>query len=173
VVVAQRLKDRVAPVRLLVGSMVLLGIGTLVGGVLLSVAGFAIMLFVGFFSFFLGKISADTITQQAMPDDFRGRAFALFDIAYNLGYIVPALILYLVWEENSDLNTRAILLVSGALFLALTLLVAGWARRIHDQFATQDDLVGATAAEVTELAEAEPVEPAVPPTPPAPSTPGG
>jgi MFS family permease len=176
VVVAQRLKDRVAPVRLLVGSMVLLGIGTLVGGLLLSVAGFAIMLFVGFFSFFLGKISADTITQQAMPDDFRGRAFALFDIAYNLGYIVPALILYLVWEENSDLNTRAILLVSGALFLALTLLVAGWARRIHDQFATQDDLVGPAAAEVTELAElaeAEPVEPAVPPTPPAPSTPGG
>ena len=24
------------------------------------------------------------------PDDFRGRAFALFDIAYNLGFIVPA-----------------------------------------------------------------------------------
>ena len=40
---------------------------------------------VGFFAFFLGKISADTIVQQAMPDDFRGRAFALFDIAYNLG----------------------------------------------------------------------------------------
>ena len=102
VVVAQRLKDRVPPVRLLLGSMVLLGVGTLIGGVLLSVAGFAVMLFLGFFSFFLGKISADTITQQAMPDDFRGRAFALFDIAYNLGYIVPALILYLVWEENSD-----------------------------------------------------------------------
>jgi hypothetical protein len=30
------------------------------------------LLFVGFFSFFLGKISADTIVQQAMPDDFRG-----------------------------------------------------------------------------------------------------
>ena len=53
-----------------------------------------------------------------MPDDFRGRAFALFDIAYNLGYIVPALILYLILgRENSDFNTRAILLVSGAVFL--------------------------------------------------------
>ena len=51
---------------------------------------FAAMLFIGFFAFFVGKISADTIMQQAMPDDFRGRAFALFDIAYNLGYIVPA-----------------------------------------------------------------------------------
>ena len=58
------------------------------------------MLFVGFFSFFLGKIASDTITQQAMPDDFRGRAFALYDIAYNLGFIVPALILSFVWIEG-------------------------------------------------------------------------
>ena len=169
VVVAQRLKDRVPPVRLLLGSMVLLGVGTLVGGLLLSVAGFAIMLFVGFFSFFLGKISADTITQQAMPDDFRGRAFALFDIAYNLGYIVPAVILYLVWEENSDLNTRVILLVSGAVFLLLTFLVAGWARRIHEQFAPQDDLVGTVAAEVVEVAEVAPS--VVPPAPSGPAAP--
>src|SRR5439155_19958529 len=97
-IVAQKSKYRGRPIRLLLASMVLLGIGALVGGALLSTAGFAIMLFIGFFSFFLGKISADTITQQAMPDDFRGRAFALFDIAYNLGYIVPALILFLIWQ---------------------------------------------------------------------------
>ena len=65
------------------------------------------MLFVGFFAFFLGKISADTITQQSMPDDFRGRAFALFDIAYNLGFIIPALILSFVWIEKSASRTRA------------------------------------------------------------------
>jgi sugar phosphate permease len=171
VVVAQRLKDRVPPVRLLLGSMVLLGVGTLIGGVLLSVAGFSVMLFLGFFSFFLGKISADTITQQAMPDDFRGRAFALFDIAYNLGYIVPALILYLVWEENSDLNTRAILLVSGVIFLILTSLIAGWARRIRDQFAPQDDLVGPVAVEVTEITETATALPAAPSAPAPPSSP--
>ena len=94
-IVAQGLKDRVAPIRLLLVSMALLGAGTLVFGGLVSVAGFAAMLFVGFFAFFVGKVSADTIVQQAMPDDFRGRAFALFDIAYNLGFIVPALILSL------------------------------------------------------------------------------
>ena len=99
-VLAQKWKDRVPPIRLLLASMVLLGAGTLVFGALVSLAGFAAMLFVGFFSFFLGKISADTITQQAMPDDFRGRAFALFDIAYNLGFIVPALILSFVWVEH-------------------------------------------------------------------------
>jgi MFS family permease len=141
-VVAQKYKDRVPPVRLLLMSMALLGVGTLVGGLFVSVAGFAVMLFIGFFSFFVGKISADTIMQQSMPDDFRGRAFALFDIAYNLGYIVPALILFLIWTEGSEVTTRTILLVSGAVFLGLTALVASWARRIRDQLAPQDDLTG-------------------------------
>jgi hypothetical protein len=84
--------------------------------------------------------------QQAMPDGFRGRAFALFDIAYNLGYIVPALILYQVWVEGSESATRTILLASGAIFLALTFLIARWARRIGDQFAPQDDIVEAEVA---------------------------
>jgi MFS family permease len=140
-VLAQKWKDRVPPIRLLLGAMTLLGIGTLLGGLLVSVAGFAVMLFIGFFSFFMGKIAADTIMQQTMPDDFRGRAFALFDIAYNLGYIVPALILFLIWIEASESATRAILLASGAIFMALTFLVARWARRIADQFAPQDDIV--------------------------------
>ena len=140
-VLAQKWKDRIPPIRLLLASMFLLGAGTLVFGGLVSVAGFAGMLFVGFFAFFMGKISADTITQQAMPDDFRGRAFALFDIAYNLGFIVPALILSFIWVENSASRTRVILMVSGVVFLLLTALVAWWARSMRDQFAPQDDLV--------------------------------
>ena len=83
-----------------------------------SLPGFAALLFVGFFTFFLGKISADTIMQQSMPDDFRGRAFALFDIAYNLGFIIPALILSFVWIEDDATRTRAILVASGVVFLA-------------------------------------------------------
>ena len=121
--------------------MALLGAGTVVFGASVSVLGFAGMLFVGFFSFFMGKISADTITQQAMPDDFRGRAFALFDIAYNVGFIVPALILSFIWVENSVPRTRLILVGSGIVFLILTALVAAWAKKIRDQFAPQDDLI--------------------------------
>jgi sugar phosphate permease len=78
-----------------------------------------------------------------MPDGFRGRAFALFDIAYNLGFIVPALILTFVWVENDRGRTRLILIASGAVFLVLTVAIALWARRIDDQFAPQDDLVEA------------------------------
>ncbi len=140
-VIAQKLKDRIAPIRLLLFSMFLMGGSALVFGAMVSKLGFALMLFCGFFSFFLGKISSDTITQQAMPDDFRGRAFALYDIAYNLGFIVPALILSSIWIEGSALRTRAILVVSGLVFIGLTFLVAAWARKVRDQFAPQGDLV--------------------------------
>ncbi|MEO8292111.1 MAG: MFS transporter [Actinomycetota bacterium] len=140
-VLAQKWKDRVPPIRLLLSSMFALGVAVLVFGALVSLAGFAALLFVGFFTFFMGKISADTIMQQAIPDDFRGRAFALFDIAYNLGFIVPALVLSFLWVEDSASRTRVILMASGAVFLGLTFLVAAWSRRIRDQFAPQDDLV--------------------------------
>jgi sugar phosphate permease len=140
-VLAQKWKDRVPPIRLLMGAMLALGVATVVFGSQVSLPGFAALLFVGFFTFFLGKISADTIMQQSMPDDFRGRAFALFDIAYNLGFIIPALILSFVWIEDDPTRTRAILVVSGVIFLLLTLVIYRWSRRIRDQFAPQDDLV--------------------------------
>ncbi|MGZ5299706.1 MAG: MFS transporter, partial [Actinomycetota bacterium] len=140
-VLAQKWKDRVPPIRLLLASMAALGIAAAVFGAFVSLAGFAALLFVGFFTFFLGKISADTIMQQTMPDDFRGRAFALFDIAYNVGFIVPALFLSFLWVEEDVTRTRAILVGSGAVFIVLTVLMWRWASRIRDQFAPQDDLV--------------------------------
>jgi sugar phosphate permease len=143
-ILAERWKDRVPPVRLLLGSMALLGGSALVLGFWVGLAGFSILLFCGFFAFFLGKISADTILQQAIADDFRGRAFALFDIAYNVGFIVPALILVLVWNDD---RASVLLVASGAVFLALTALIARWARTIRAELAPQDDLA-ADAPEV-------------------------
>jgi sugar phosphate permease len=140
-VLAQKWKDRVPPIRLLLASMAALGLAAIVFGGFVSLPGFAALLFIGFFTFFLGKISADTIMQQTMPDDFRGRAFALFDIAYNVGFIVPALVLSFLWVEGSATRTRGILIGSGAVFLGLTVLIWRWATRIRDQFAPQDDLV--------------------------------
>ncbi|MGZ4124669.1 MAG: MFS transporter [Actinomycetota bacterium] len=137
-ILAQRWKDRVPPIRLLLGSMILVGAASFVFGAWVSLPGFSMLLFCGFFGFFLGKISADTIMQQAMPDDFRGRAFALFDIAYNLGFIVPALVLVLLWTNG---RVRPLLMGSGLVFLVLTALITRWASSIRDQFATDDDTV--------------------------------
>ena len=80
--------------------------------------------------------------QQSMPDDFRGRAFALFDIAYNLGFIIPALILSFVWiEDDADADARDPGRVGRRLPGADRARVCRWSRRIRDQFAPQDDLV--------------------------------
>ena len=108
-----------------------------------TMLGFSSILFVGGFGFFLGKISADTIVQQAMPDDFRGRAFSLFDIAYNLGWIVPALVLSLVWNDD---RVRLILIGSGIVFLLVTAAIYRWATSIKDQLASQDDIIDPRAA---------------------------
>jgi sugar phosphate permease len=149
-ILAQKYKDSIPPIRLLLSAMFLLGAGALLFGGFLELWSFALMLFCGFLGFFVGKIAADTIVQQSMPDDFRGRAFALFDIAYNLGFLIPAAILFFLYQES---RVAALLVVSGAVFLVLTALVARWAAKHSAEFQTQDDLRdvehGAVAQEPT------------------------
>lgn len=137
-VLAQRLKDVVPPYRILIAAMTTLGLGVLAFGGVPTIVGYAAIMFVGALGFFLGKISADTIVQQALPDDFRGRGFSLFDVAYNLGWIVPAIILSIVWRDD---RVREILIGSGLVFLAVTALVWRWSRAIRWRLAPQDDLV--------------------------------
>ncbi|MFB3737427.1 MAG: MFS transporter [Candidatus Velamenicoccus archaeovorus] len=139
-VLAQELKDRVPPYRLLVAAMAAVGVGVILFGGVTTIVGYSAIVFIGALGFFVGKIAADTIMQQALPDDFRGRGFSLFDIAYNLGWIVPALVLALVWSGD---RVRVILVASGVVFLLVTAAIYGWARSIKDQLATQDDVVEA------------------------------
>lgn len=129
-VTAHRLKDRIPPARLLVAAMVASGVGVIAFGGVTTLVGFSALAFVAAFGFFVGKISADTIMQGALPDHFRGRGFSLFDVAYNVGWIVPALILFAVYSES---RARVILIASGVVFLALTGVVAAWARRISPE----------------------------------------
>jgi MFS family permease len=141
-VLAQELKDRVPPYRLLVTSMAAVGIGVILFGGVTTIVGYSAIMFVGALGFFIGKIAADTIMQQALPDDFRGRGFSLFDIAYNLGWIVPALVLALVWRAD---RVRVILVGSGLVFLLVTAAIHVWARSIEGQLAVQDDMVDAAS----------------------------
>ncbi len=142
-VLAHQLKDRVAPARVLLGAMAFIGLGVVAFGGVPTLLGFSAVMFVGAMGFFLGKVAADTVMQQALPDGFRGRGFSLFDVAYNLGWIAPAFVLFLVWGAGEPARVRAILLASGVAFLAVTALVALWARRIANQLARDDEVVGA------------------------------
>jgi Major Facilitator Superfamily len=126
-VAAQLLKDRVPPPRLIVAAMVTAGVGFVALGGVRSTIGLSVVAFVAALGYFVGKISADTIMQQSLPDQYRGRGFSFFDVAYNLAWIAPALVLFALWTAG---RARALMIGAGAMFLLGAALTAAWARRI-------------------------------------------
>ncbi|MFL5797413.1 MAG: MFS transporter [Actinomycetota bacterium] len=155
-VAAQMLKDRVAPPRLIVGAMVTAGVGFVALGGVRSTLGLSVVAFVAALGYFVGKISADTIMQQSLPDQYRGRGFSFFDVAYNLAWIAPALVLFALWSKG---GARALMIGAGVLFLAGGALTAAWARRLgRDAFAPPGD-PGTEASPEPEPGAGEPEAP--------------
>ena len=64
------------------------------------------MTLVGGFGAFVAKVSVDAQVQEALPDGFRGRAFALYDLLYNLASIVAAAVM--VFFATASLQTPLI-----------------------------------------------------------------
>jgi len=126
-VIAHALKDRVAPDRIVAGALIAGGAGMLAFGGIINLAGISLMAFAVGVSFFLGKVGVDTMMQQALADRFRGRGFSLQDIAYNLSWVIPALVLFLLLTPD---RARSILIGAGLLFLTLAVAIALWARRV-------------------------------------------
>jgi hypothetical protein len=126
-VAAHSLKDRIAPVRILVAALAVAGLGVLAFGGIITLAGLSAVAFTVGLGFFLGKVAVDTLMQESLADTFRGRGFGLLDLVYNLSWIIPALVLYVAWSQTGP---RALLIAAGALFLATAAMIALWARWI-------------------------------------------
>jgi hypothetical protein len=124
---AHTLKDRVPPVRILVAALAFAGLGVLAFGGIITLPGLSAVAFMVGLGFFLGKIAVDTLIQQSLADGFRGRGFGLQDLAYNLSWILPALVLWATWTEG---GARRLLMGAGIVFLATAAGIALWARRI-------------------------------------------
>jgi hypothetical protein len=135
---AQRLKDRVAPARVIVTFMFLAG-----GSALLTPLGapgrYAAAFFAGL-AFFLVKVGADTLTQQALPDDFRGRAYAFFDITYALSYALPAAILFAASKAGIALGL--VVAAYGLVVVLVAAVIGAWSRRLGLYERVSDDLTG-------------------------------
>jgi hypothetical protein len=127
---AHTLKDRVPPVRILVAALALAGLGVLAFGGIITLPGLSAVAFMVGLGFFLGKIAVDTLIQQSLADAFRGRGFGLQDLAYNLSWILPALVLWAAWTEGS---ARTVLIGAGLVFVATAAGIALWSRRIGAQ----------------------------------------
>jgi len=125
-VLAPRLVDRVKTTGMLVlGASVVAGTAILVLGAIEMNAALAIMTFFLGFGFFLAKITLDSMVQEALGDDFRGRAFSLYDIAYNLAWVLAAGALKLFYSEDIQ---GLLIAAMGAVFLVGVGGLAAWYR---------------------------------------------
>jgi hypothetical protein len=92
------------------------------GGIEVKISIAILTFFLGF-GFFLGKISLDTMVQEALGDDFRGRAFSLYDIAYNVAWVIAALVLNIFWSPDLQ---GLLIAAMGVVFLVGIGLLAAW-----------------------------------------------
>jgi Major Facilitator Superfamily len=74
----------------------------------------------GGFGGFITKVAVDAQVQSALPDIFRGRAFALYDILYNVASVAAGVIV-VIFESVS---VRTLLVGTGIGNLILTVLLA-------------------------------------------------
>jgi len=122
------LTDRFRTIAMLVvGSSVLVGVAVAaLGGLELKPAIVAMTFCLGL-GFFVGKISLDTMVQESLGDDFRGRAFSLYDIAYNVAWVLAAAVMKLWWTslEGTLISLGGVVFLVGVAGIALWFWRAG------------------------------------------------
>jgi MFS family permease len=106
------------PVLILIGFAISATGITLLGGIARLPAVLALMC-AGGFGGFITKVAVDAQVQEALPDIYRGRAFALYDILYNVASVVAALVV-VVFEFAS---VRGLLIGAGIANFGFTILL--------------------------------------------------
>ena len=65
-------------------------VGLLTLGWVASLMAMLVLALVTGYGTFVAKVAVDALVQEGMPDEYRGRAFSLYDILYNLASVVAA-----------------------------------------------------------------------------------
>jgi hypothetical protein len=73
------------------------------------------------------KIASETMIQRGIPDRYRGRAFAVYDLGYNGVFVLAALVATLARPVLGDLG---IIFLTAALYFAGSATLALWRRRL-------------------------------------------
>jgi MFS family permease len=84
---------------LIVAGFLVSGAGIISLGGIANIPAVLGLTFVAGFGAFLTKVAVDAQVQQALPDEFRGRAFALYDILYNIASVVAGLLMVALQNE--------------------------------------------------------------------------
>ncbi|MCU1595841.1 MAG: Major Facilitator Superfamily protein [Frankiales bacterium] len=75
------------------------------------------------FSAQAAKICVDTLVQEAVDDDFRGRVFALYDTLFNVSFVSAAAVAAVILPDNGKSYAVLAIICAG---YALTALVYAW-----------------------------------------------
>ncbi len=77
------------------------------------------------------KISVDTLVQQQIDDEFRGRVFALYDTLFNVTLVIAAVLTATVLPENGHSPVSVIVIAAGYAVTALAYLRVSRARVVE------------------------------------------
>jgi MFS family permease len=106
------------PTLILIGFVISATGITMLGGIASLPAVLALMC-AGGYGGFITKVAVDAQVQEALPDRYRGRAFALYDILYNVASVVAALVV-VIFEGAS---VRGLLIGAGIANFGFTILL--------------------------------------------------
>ena len=114
-------KERIVAGSFFLGGLVLLAVATSITGWSVLLAAFAVGL-----TFAWKKIPVDTLVQKAVPDGYRGRVFAVYDVAYNLSRLAAAFLAIPMLPRLGEAWSVAII---GVVFLLWTPVLPRWIGR--------------------------------------------
>jgi MFS family permease len=145
-------KSRIVATAFALAGVVTVGLAPVITGLTILVISFVLGL-----TFAWRKIPVDTMVQEAVPDRFRGRAFAVYDILYATARVAAAAAAVVLVPR---LSTGWLVAAVGLAYLAWTPVLPAWIRR--PQWVRVGFYAGGRADEVPRTIEVageqEPVE---------------
>ena len=126
--------------QLILSGYIISAAGIIALGGIYDVRAVLLLTFVGGYGGFVTKVAADAQLQEALPDEYRGRAFALYDILYNIATVLAALVIL----ASDAFRLRAVLSATGlaTLLLAGLLAASGRPSRARQDSAIRPDRDG-------------------------------
>ena len=117
-------KERIVARAFFAGGVVLIAVATYITGWSVLIASFAVGL-----TFAWKKIPVDTMVQEAIPDGYRGRVFAVYDVAYNLSRVAAAFLAIPLLNAFGEAWAVAIV---GVVFIMWSPVLPRWIGRIPE-----------------------------------------
>ena len=114
-VTAPLLGRKLSEPKLILLGYVISALGISALGGIYEIAAVLALTFIGGYGGFITKVAVDAQLQQALPDEYRGRAFSLYDILYNLATVLAAAAILF----SDSLPLRSVLVSTGFITLVL------------------------------------------------------